>query len=691
MLESKVEDALLCFSEALKHSPTLVPALKHHSQLTLAREQPQESLPLLNAAYDSDPSSFQIVSLLCSAHAAAYGFCSALDLIESKIRPANQCPLFHLSSVIANLHLTHSGDLLNALHYFNEAIDANPSPLLADLINKGEVLRKLFRFDEAESWIQYIQGLHPEDASIHNLNACLLQDMGRFDQALYSYDLSINCNPSRPTPYANKAFLLSSLGRQIEAKEHLEKALKLDALSSLVHHSLARVFFNLADHNKALYHFKQACSLNPTSKNLWDNYLYFLCFTRVLTGPELRAEFDFYCKKYLNPLVESCPTTSNLAPLPSDAERLKVGILSGEIGDHAVGYFLLSFLRGSHALQLPIDIHLLSTVDRPNDLRYPEFLKYSTSYTSLRGKTDNESVQSIRDLGLHVVLDTSHHMDGNRCELLQHRLAPVQAHYIGVHGSTGIPNVDFFIGDQIYTKPSFQDEFLEQIAPLSRTFVAYDSFTELPDITYLKTQFDVTFGCFNNASKISFETLRLWSHVLLAFPSSGLYLKDAGTKSNQRPSDALTQITDYLVSSGVSSDRIVLLPRVSSWQEHMHQYNNIDISLDTTPLNSGTTAFDSLSMGVPIVAFTTPWLGGSMSKSIVDGLARPAWSASAPAEYVKVIANEIIPFIRTDRSRHVLRDLFLCSSLCDTEDLASSLYRLLRDMIHQKSSSTSSI
>lgn len=684
LLESNVDEALLHLSKALQYSPALVPALKHHSQLTQSLERPQDSLQYLTAAYEANPSSFQIVSLLCTAHAATFGLSSALHLIESEIRPSNQCTSFHLSSVIANLHLTYNGDLVQALHHFSEAIDLNPSPPLADLINKGEVLRKLSNYDEAESWIHYIQDLYPEDSTVHNLNACLLQDVGRFDEALFAYELSINRNPSNPTAYANKAFLLSSLGRQIEAKDLLEKALKLDSLSSVVHHSLARLFFNLADHTKALHHFKQACSLNPSSKNLWDNYLYFLCFTRVLTGLELRSEFDSYYLKYLKPLVESISTNSNLAPLPAHKDRLKVGILSGEIGDHAVGHFLLSLLRGSDSLQLPIDFYLLCTVERPNDRRYPDFLKYAHSFFSLKGKTDSQSAQAIRDLGLHLVLDTSHHMDGNRCELLQYRLAPIQAHYIGVHGSTAIPNVDFFIGDKIYTPSTFQHEFVEKIAPLPRTFVAYDSPSYLPDITYCETQFDITFGCFNNASKISLDTLRLWSHVLLAFPDSGLYLKDAGTRSNQLPSDALTQITDYFVSSGISPDRIVLLPRVSSWYEHMTQYNKIDISLDTTPLNSGTTAFDSLSMGVPIVSYTTPWLGGRMSESILHGLSQSSWSASTPEDYVSVLSAEVIPFTLLDRSRHLLRERFLSSSLCDAEDLASSIYILMRDMIAQK-------
>ena len=65
-------------------------------------------------------------------------------------------------------------------------------------------------------------------------------------------------------------------------------------------------------------------------------------------------------------------------------------------------------------------------------------------------------------------------------------------------------------------------------------------------------------------------------------------------------------------------------------------YDRLDIALDTIPFNSGTTAFDALWMGVPLVALEGNWSGGMMASSILKAFGRTERIARDEAENVVV-------------------------------------------------------
>jgi predicted O-linked N-acetylglucosamine transferase (SPINDLY family) len=71
---------------------------------------------------------------------------------------------------------------------------------------------------------------------------------------------------------------------------------------------------------------------------------------------------------------------------------------------------------------------------------------------------------------------------------------------------------------------------------------------------------------------------------------------------------------------GIGAERVEFAQRVPSWQAHMALYNRVDLALDAVPLNSGTTAFDALVMGVPLLALRGEWMGGCITASLLTSL-----------------------------------------------------------------------
>ena len=66
---------------------------------------------------------------------------------------------------------------------------------------------------------------------------------------------------------------------------------------------------------------------------------------------------------------------------------------------------------------------------------------------SLVGTSDADAAARIQAHEIDVLIDTTAHMTGCRLGIFAHRAAPVQCHYIGYHGTTGLTEMDWFIAD----------------------------------------------------------------------------------------------------------------------------------------------------------------------------------------------------------------------------------------------------
>jgi protein O-GlcNAc transferase len=105
----------------------------------------------------------------------------------------------------------------------------------------------------------------------------------------------------------------------------------------------------------------------------------------------------------------------------------------------------------------------------------------------------------------------------------------------------------------------------------------------------------------------------------------------------------------------------------------MALYDRLDIALDTIPLNSGTTAFDALWMGVPLVALEGDWMGARMTSTMLRALGKPEWVAQDEAGYVAIVAALAANVEARKRLRSAQRALMASSPLCDAQGLARTL------------------
>ncbi len=130
---------------------------------------------------------------------------------------------------------------------------------------------------------------------------------------------------------------------------------------------------------------------------------------------------------------------------------------------------------------------------------------------------------------------------------------------------------------------------------------------------------------------------------------------------------------------GISTERIEFAPRVDL-EQYFKLFGEVDISLDTFPYGGGTTTFDSLWMGVPVVTGMGSTSVSRSAASILSALDLDQWIATTIEDYVRVATERASDQKSILQLRQSLRQLMQESPLTDevlfVQDLEAS-YRAM--------------
>ena len=298
------------------------------------------------------------------------------------------------------------------------------------------------------------------------------------------------------------------------------------------------------------------------------------------------------------------------------------------------------------------------------------------------GMSDTELRRRIEADGIDVLVDLSGHTAHNRMGVFARRAAPVQVHYLGYFASTGLTEMDYFIGDAILTPPGTDSHFSERVWRLPRIRASYDGKADAPQPGWRPDPAGTIWvGGFSNLGKVTPETLLLWAKVLHALPEAKLLLKTKALadESNRH------RILDTMAEQGIPAERIELQGDITpGWKEHMAYYDRLDIVLDPVGAHGGyTTSCDALWMGAPVVTLEGDRMASRMTASILAGIGHEEWIARTEAEYIEKVAALANDVAQRQALRSVQRERMATSPLCDAKDLALKLEDACFEMFGQ--------
>jgi predicted O-linked N-acetylglucosamine transferase (SPINDLY family) len=428
---------------------------------------------------------------------------------------------------------------------------------------------------------------------------------------------------------------------------------------------------NLGNLQEAIQSYQHALELDPNFTAAYSNMLLLQNYVADVPGATLLAEALQFGK-----IAERLAHTYTDWPNTPEIDRcIKIGIVSGDLRNHPVGYFAEGVLAAL------ADQDNLKLIVYHNSVREDELTKRiracCNGWYSVVDMTDQNLAAQIRQDGIDVLLDLSGHTAQNRLPLFAWKPAPVQASWLGYFATTGVAAVDYLIADPWTVRKEEEVQFSEKIIRMPETRLCFTP----PDIEIatsilpaIKNRY-ITFGCFNNLSKINDAVIELWTRVLEAVPNSRIFIKAL------QLNDPVAQKKLFVrfATAGVSSSRLIL-EGFSNRKEYFAAYNRVDVALDPFPFPGGTTSIEGLWMGVPVLTLAGASLLSRQGVGILSNVELTEWIATSPEDYVERAVLLTSDLHKLSDLRNSLRDRLKASSLFDASRFARHFNDILRGM-----------
>lgn len=549
-----------------------------------------------------------------------------------------------------------------ALSCYDRAIKLNPN--FADsYLNRGVVMQKLKRFEEALVNYNYALELKPNYPLVYSNRGVILMNLNRFDEAIESLDKAIKIDPNYKNAYSNLGLVFIKSKRFDDALDIYKKIIKLDPHDSQAYYDCGVV---LQDQNK----FQEAKDFYQKAISLGHKIAYhnLLCIQR--NPNDNLNEVRRWEEKILGGVDRQYLKEKKFIRKPFKKRRLKLGYVSGDYYNHVISYFIEEIFKNHDRSRVEVYVYYNNTKSDEVTLRLMLLADYWVSISDL---SDLDFYDRLSADNIDVLIDLSGFTAFNRMEVFAYRAAPVQIHYLGYPNSTGLTQMDYWIGDEILTPSKIESHFSEKIWRLPRVWISYKGKIEAPLSKWTPADNgSICVGSFNNLGKITNATIELWSKILKSLPEAYLLLitEKLGDAGNRQ------RIWESFRFYGIANDRIKLKKPITGNYRYLTDYDELDIALDPYgEASGGTTTCDALWMGVPVITLIkddSP-VAARISASILYSVGYSEWVTHSEDEYIE----KVIALARNLQLRKVMRfeqrNRLLQSPLCDSKGLTQAL------------------
>jgi|GEM_PF-311073 len=664
-------------------SPLLRLAWKSHESGKLAEAEALYRLLQETAPNDADT----LRSLGTLAHSSKR-LTEAVDLLKRslEINPANAQTHVNLADV---LKLMDEHD--TAIEHYRQAIKLSPGFSQA-WIRLSAAYYGQKRYAEAADTLKRYMANEPDDPEAYQNLGLVLAAEKKLDEAVAAYRRGLSIKADHVGLLSNLAMVLSSRGDHDEALSYCERAIAIDDNFFPAYLTRANVFLAQKRALEAIADFRRAAEIVPEMHEIHSSLGLALadvgktteavkCFWRAVDlKPDLfdayicalfYQNYDFtstpfqyrqLAQRYGDAVMAGVTPWLHAAPSANSRpdRRIRVGFVSGDLLAHPVGYFLENVVAHLDKGKLDLYAYSLSITEDDVTTRLKQHFEH---WTSLIEMTPRAGAQVVHDDRIDILIDLSGLTSKTGLPLFAWKPAPIQASWIGYFATTGVPTMDYFIGDRFVLPEGEAAHFLEKPLRLPRGYLCFKAPSADVPVTVPPSaggQPTITFGCFNNLRKINDSVIALWARLLHEVAGSRLMLKNNELKIPSNAEDVIKRFA----AQGIGAERLIL-EGPSPRAEYLASYNRVDVVLDPFPYNGGTTTVEALWMGVPVVVLRGDRFVAHMGEGILNHLGHPEWIAADANNYVTLAATLARDSDRLAQIKAHLREELLASPLCD--------------------------
>jgi protein O-GlcNAc transferase len=475
--------------------------------------------------------------------------------------------------------------------------------------------------------------------------------------------------PDDPMALINLGVACQRRGFPTEAERLQRRALALDARSVEASVNLGVALNDQGRTRDAIEVYRDALAQRPDTVLLASNLLFTLHFDPELSPETIFAEHLAFGRSFAEPLREQRAFTQSRDP----NRRLRVGYVSADFRWHPVSYFLDPVLAEHDPAS--VEVYCYSDVDRPDEVTR-RFAGLAQRFTPCRRWSDARLAERIAADQIDILVDLAGHTGSNRLLVFARKPAPIQVSWLGYFDTTGVSAIDYRIVDEHSMTVEAERFFVERVVRLPRSSNCFRS-TATPDPAPppCLERGHITFGCYNNPSKITRAVIAAFARILHEVPRSRLVLKYAMFDDRA----VRDRYQSWLEAEGVASERVDFRGH-SSINQFMASFADMDIALDPFPYSGETTAVHTLWMGVPLVALEGTTLVQRLASRVLRVAGLDDYVASSLDDYVRIARSLAAAPERLAAERQGLRGRLRASPLFDHRGVTRDLEAAYRSM-----------
>jgi predicted O-linked N-acetylglucosamine transferase (SPINDLY family) len=302
---------------------------------------------------------------------------------------------------------------------------------------------------------------------------------------------------------------------------------------------------------------------------------------------------------------------------------LHVGLFSGDVRGHPMLSLLHAFVRRTHEMS-DVRVTLYHAGEDPLVL---DAIRPYVDGTKKCFKTNYvDCLSHARQSRVQVWLETT----GSTGEGVHHIVlagpAPVGVLWAGFPGSMAAPDTLQYMVSDAYTVPpnsNVSDLYPEKMLYVPGSWMISDTTNldeamALPHSTLANTSYTreslrshfgvpldaVVYGYFGRTEKVDDSVFEAWGRIHHRVPNSYLVVAYYSTDTTVDPNRILESLRVAWTNMGLSAERFVAVPPFRRGEHIAVMRELCDVSLDTITYGGGTTSFEALYAGLPLVHYS---------------------------------------------------------------------------------------